>query len=121
MGRWARKMHKAHPLQVEKNTSRDGKNKTGHKRRNRAAGIDAQGGKMTATEIKQLRQAFGLSQERFAHLLGVSGYTVQRWEAARYQPSPLAVEKLKDLKRKAPKQAQPMPQGSAIVRDLSHG
>ena len=35
---------------------------------------------MTSTELKDLRTKTGLSQERFARLLGVSVMTVWRWE-----------------------------------------
>lgn len=36
---------------------------------------------MNGIETKELREKFGLSQERFAKLLGVTARTVQNWEA----------------------------------------
>lgn len=36
---------------------------------------------MNGMETKELREKFGLSQERFAKLLGVTARTVQNWEA----------------------------------------
>jgi len=52
---------------------------------------------MNKTEIKELRQKLGLSQERFGQQIGVSFVTVNNWEAGRTKPSPLALEKLKQL------------------------
>lgn len=56
--------------------------------------------------VKELRKRLGLSQDRFAALLGVAPYTVRRWEAGKAQPSPLALEKLHgkltELDEKAP-------------------
>jgi len=48
-------------------------------------------------EIKEIRQRLGLTQEKLAHRLGVSCYTVRRWEAGRTKPSPLAQKAIKDL------------------------
>lgn len=36
---------------------------------------------MNGMETRELREKFGLSQERFAKLLGVTARTVQNWEA----------------------------------------
>ena len=44
--------------------------------------------------IRDLRQAMGLTQEKFAAQVGVSFPTVNRWENKRATPSPLAMEKL---------------------------
>jgi DNA-binding transcriptional regulator YiaG len=41
-------------------------------------------------EIKELRKRLGLTQEKLAVMLGVSCYTVKRWEQGRCKPSPLA-------------------------------
>jgi len=43
-----------------------------------------------AIRIKQLRGRFGLSQERFAELMGVSFASVNRWENSQSKPSALA-------------------------------
>ncbi|NEP02862.1 MAG: helix-turn-helix transcriptional regulator [Symploca sp. SIO2E9] len=50
--------------------------------------------------IRELRKESGLTQEKFAALLGVTYPTISRWENGRAQPSPLAMEKLeRQLKR----------------------
>lgn len=48
------------------------------------------------SEIGRLRAEFGLSQERFARLVGTSPRTVARWEAAgsRVVPEPAAADRL---------------------------
>jgi len=56
---------------------------------------------MISGQIKNLRQAFGWSQQKLADQLGVSLTTVLRWEKGYTKPSPLALEKLERLwKRK---------------------
>ena len=56
---------------------------------------------MTRNQIKNLRQAFGWSQQKLAEQLGISLTTVLRWEKGYTEPSPLALEKLERLwKRK---------------------
>lgn len=54
---------------------------------------------MTGSEIREIRQALGLTQEQLARELGVSFTTVSRWEQNHTQPSPLALEKLQMMKR----------------------
>ncbi len=49
---------------------------------------------MDSREILKMRRTMGLSQEAFAHLLGISWATVSRWENGKYKPSQLAVEKI---------------------------
>ena len=44
--------------------------------------------------IRDLRLAFGLTQEQFAATLGVTYTTINRWENGRSKPSPLAMEKI---------------------------
>jgi DNA-binding transcriptional regulator YiaG len=51
-----------------------------------------------AEEIRQLREALGLTQEQFAREVGVSFSTVSRWETARGEPSPLAWRRIEDLR-----------------------
>ena len=48
------------------------------------------------SEVGRLRAEFGLSQERFARLVGASPRTVARWEAAgpRVVPEPAAADRL---------------------------
>ncbi|MDX6270022.1 MAG: putative transcriptional regulator [Acidobacteriota bacterium] len=52
---------------------------------------------MADIDIKKLRSKLGLTQEQLAKALGVSWITVNRWERKKCSPSPLAVEKLRDL------------------------
>ena len=50
-----------------------------------------------ASKIRQCRGRKGLTQEQLARSIGVSLNTVQRWEAGKTLPSPLAMEKLQNL------------------------
>lgn len=52
---------------------------------------------MEDKDIKNLRLEFGLSQERFARLLGVSLQTVRRWEVGLTRPLPIINLKLEEL------------------------
>ncbi len=47
--------------------------------------------------IRQLRQEIGLTQEKFASLLGVTCLTVNRWENEKTQPSPLAIKQIEEI------------------------
>ncbi|MFC1966919.1 multiprotein-bridging factor 1 family protein [Chloroflexota bacterium] len=50
-----------------------------------------------ADRIRQCRGLKGWTQEKLARNIGVSLNTVQRWEAGKTKPSPLAMEKLQNL------------------------
>lgn len=50
---------------------------------------------MIPQEIKELRAKLGLTQEALARKLGVSLFTVCRWEQGRSKPSPMAQTLLK--------------------------
>ena len=52
---------------------------------------------MKGNQIKELRNAMGLTQEEFAHQLGVTLCTVNRWENNKVTPSRLAVKQLQGL------------------------
>lgn len=52
-----------------------------------------------AALVKILRQRLGLTQEQFAHHLGVTFASVNRWENGQVKPSPLARQKLEALDR----------------------
>ncbi|MFH1140867.1 MAG: archaeal heat shock protein Hsp20 [Chloroflexota bacterium] len=52
-----------------------------------------------ARYIVALRGSLGLSQERFARLLGVSMQSVRRWESGLTRPIPIIAEKLEELSR----------------------
>ncbi len=58
---------------------------------------------MEDKDIKNLRLEFGLSQERFARLLGVSLQTVRRWEAGLTKPLPIISLKLEELQNQVSK------------------
>ena len=55
---------------------------------------------MENKNIKGLRVELGLSQERFAQLLGVSLQTVRRWEQGLTRPLPILNLKLEELQRR---------------------
>ena len=55
---------------------------------------------MENKRIKGLRIELGLSQERFARLLGVSLQTVRRWEEGLTRPLPVLGLKLEELQKK---------------------
>jgi len=52
---------------------------------------------MEATNIRTLRQTLGLTQEEFAHRLGITVATVNRWENGHNSPTRLARKALYDL------------------------
>lgn len=54
---------------------------------------------MDVADIKILREALGLSQEQLARHLGVSFMTISRWERGHAKPSPLAMEKLEQIRK----------------------
>ena len=47
--------------------------------------------------ITELRLALGLTQEQFAAKIGVTLSTVNRWENSVGKPSPLAMNRIKEL------------------------
>lgn len=49
--------------------------------------------------VRELRQRTGLTQEKFAAKLGVTYPTINRWENGKARPSPLAVQRIKELLR----------------------
>lgn len=53
---------------------------------------------MTPEEIQSFRLSLGVSQERFAHLLGTTVVTVNRWENGKTKPSRLYVKEIKELR-----------------------
>ncbi|MDA8188728.1 MAG: helix-turn-helix domain-containing protein [Dehalococcoidales bacterium] len=56
---------------------------------------------MDDRRIRELRLRLGLSQERFARLLGVSQQTVRRWEAGLSRPLPIIGVRLEELQKEA--------------------
>jgi len=53
-----------------------------------------------AEMVREVRRRVGLSQEKFVAKLGVSFSTVSRWEHQRAMPSPLALERIRELVEK---------------------
>lgn len=49
--------------------------------------------------IRDLRTTIGLTQEQFAAKVGVTFSTVNRWENGRGVPSPLALLRIKDIRK----------------------
>ena len=56
---------------------------------------------MESIKVKKIRLALGLTQEEFAHQLGVTLSTVNRWENGRTTPSRLAKKQIEMLMEKA--------------------
>lgn len=54
---------------------------------------------MERTSAREIRGQLGLSQERFAQLLGVSVQTVRRWESGLTRPLPIIGVRLRELER----------------------
>lgn len=55
---------------------------------------------MHGEKIKEIRKKLGLSQEAFAHVIGVAVKTVNMWENGKSNPSRLAVEKMEMLDKR---------------------
>lgn len=50
--------------------------------------------------IRDLRRRLGMTQEEFAHALGITVGTVNRWENGRFRPSKLARATLAEFARR---------------------
>jgi len=51
-------------------------------------------------KLRAIRKKKGWSQEHLARELGVSFQTIHRWETGKFEPSPLAQEKIDRLLEK---------------------
>ncbi len=49
---------------------------------------------MNSEDIKKLRLSLNLTQENFAHMIGVTSGTFNRWENGKAKPSRLAIDKM---------------------------
>lgn len=61
---------------------------------------------LSGEEIKQLREALGMSREELAQKLGVSYFSVARWEIEKTKPSRLALRALEDLRKRVKSKAE---------------
>ena len=52
---------------------------------------------MDGVQVREIRDSLKLSREKFAHLLGVSFFTVYRWERGERRPSAMAETLLKQV------------------------
>lgn len=59
-----------------------------------------QGARMEPERIRQIRQRMQLTQEDFAHLIGVTFSTVNRWENGKSSPNRIAARLLIGLEKK---------------------
>ncbi|MBI2871845.1 MAG: helix-turn-helix domain-containing protein [Chloroflexi bacterium] len=69
---------------------------------------------MESRRIRELRHGLGLSQERFAQLLGVSLQTVRRWEGGLTRPLPIISLRLEKLARQAGTAKRGIPKAGGI-------
>ena len=56
--------------------------------------------------LKHYRVIRGWSQEQLARQLGISLNTLQRWELSKTRPSPLAMDRLRELLGEDPESGQ---------------
>lgn len=54
---------------------------------------------MDGNEIRKIRADLGLTQEKFASLIGVSWSSVTRWENGFSRPSPMAINRIRDIQK----------------------
>jgi len=52
-----------------------------------------------AMDVRELRRKLGISRDALARRLGVSYHTISLWERGKTKPSPLALEKLKEIEK----------------------
>lgn len=52
---------------------------------------------MNGNDVKRIRLSLSLTQEEFAHRLGVTLCTVSRWENNKTSPSRLALKQIQQL------------------------
>lgn len=66
---------------------------------------------MDGVEIRALRKQMGLTQEEFAHQIGVTFATVNRWENGKSEPSRLAIRILAAIDAPEKKSSKPARKG----------
>ena len=73
--------------------------------------------------VRRLRRELGMTQEEFAHALGITVGTVNRWENGRFRPSKLARATIHDFARRhgmMPAPAPPEPVAAGAEHDKGH-
>ena len=55
---------------------------------------------ISAMDVRELRQKLGISRDALARELKMSYNAVSLWERGKTKPSPLALEKLKELEKR---------------------
>ena len=71
---------------------------------------------MDGAEIRKLRKQLSLTQEEFAHEIGVTFATVNRWENGKSEPSRLALRVLTALNAKIAAAGRKSSGRSSVVR-----
>jgi len=61
--------------------------------------------------IKSLRKRLGLTQEQFAHRVGVTYGTVNSWENGKRKPLPFLLRRLIEIRDELEGQARELPKG----------
>ena len=56
---------------------------------------------MTKTQIYEIRDNLGLTQEKFGELLGVHPMTVSKWERGELEPTPYQLKFLENFQKAA--------------------
>ena len=56
---------------------------------------------MDSERIREIRMRLRMTQEDFAHMIGVTFSTVNRWENGKSQPNRIAMRLLSGLEKKA--------------------
>lgn len=65
--------------------------------------------------IRHLRRQLGMTQEEFAHSLGITVGTVNRWENGRFRPSKLAKATILEFARRHGVAVQSEPDGADLT------
>jgi putative transcriptional regulator len=64
-------------------------------------GLIVEQSRMDPERIRTIRQRLQMTQEDFAHLIGVTFSTVNRWENGKSAPNRIAIRLLAGLEKKA--------------------
>ncbi len=67
--------------------------------------------------VRMLRARIGMTQEEFAHALGLTVGTVNRWERRHFRPSKLARATITEFARRRGIAIEPTPVAAGFVED----